>query len=171
MEKNIKKIEEFDATYLVGINVILLDCVEEIYKKGRKFIRVPDIELLSYTSAMLRCLVDVSFNGSEIKNIRKILGWSVKDLEKKLKIRSETISRWENDKHTMGGYVEQIFRIHVCEELKDKCFGIDYNAKKIINMKIKKQTDKIYLKLSRVKMKEHNKPSSLVWEETMLEAA
>lgn len=166
-----KILEKYDASKLIGLNVILFNCVEEFYDEGDKCIYIPDIEELAYTAAMVRCLNKKSFNGDEIRNIRKIIGWSAKKMEEKLKISYETISRWENDKYSMGGFVEKLFRISVCEELKEKCNNVDYSPKDITYMNIQKQTSKVYLMFSRVKIKINKNPIKIAWEPSLSEAA
>lgn len=161
----VKIFDEYNASDIIGLNVILLNCVKEYCDdEGDKCISIPDMRSLSYTAAMTRCLINIPFNGKEIRNIRKIVGWSVKDMEKKLEIKAETISRWENDKYKMGGYVEKVFRIAVCEELKDKCKNVDYSTNDITYMKIKRNYENVCMMFSRIKMKIERGPSEITWE-------
>ena len=57
-----------------------------------------------------------------------------KDLDERT--AAETVSRWETEAQPMGGYAEKMFRLFVCETLKEKAPGIAYNGKLIANLKV-----------------------------------
>jgi hypothetical protein len=70
--------------------------------------------------------------------MRKIIGWTLAQLAKKLdeKTATETVSRWETETQPMGGYAEKLFRLLVCENLKDRAPGVAYSGSKIADLKV-----------------------------------
>jgi transcriptional regulator with XRE-family HTH domain len=90
------------------------------------------------SAAMWRCLCPARLRGHEIKAVRKIMGLTLSELAKKLgeKTAVETISRWESEVQPVGGYAEKLVRLLVCETLKDKAPGIDYDGSLIANLPV-----------------------------------
>jgi len=73
-----------------------------------------------------------------MKAMRKAMKMTLSDLAKKLDDRTapETVSRWESEAQPMGGYVEKLLRLLVCETLKEEAPGIEYNASLIANLRV-----------------------------------
>jgi DNA-binding transcriptional regulator YiaG len=139
--ETIKRIplDEYDATTLVGLRTFVKNAaVEHRDVDGEISIELPKLRELLATAAVIRCLMPIRLRGSEIKAIRKILKMTLTDLAKKLDDRtaSETVSRWESEAQPMGGYVEKLVRLLVCETLKEEAPGIGYNGSMIANLRV-----------------------------------
>jgi transcriptional regulator with XRE-family HTH domain len=90
-------------------------------------------------AAMARCLLAVSLRGSELRTIRRIVGWKASELAEHMDVQAspQTVSRWENDKQKMGGYAQKLFRLNVCEALKDRAPGIAYSAGDVARLRVR----------------------------------
>lgn len=130
---------EFDATIDVGLRTIIhsaaIECVDA---SGEETIEIPKSDELRAAVAISRCLLPIKLRGCELKAIRKILGMTLSDLAKNLDDRTaqETVSRWESEAQPMGGYAEKMFRLFVCEELKERAHGIGYNGRMISHLRV-----------------------------------
>jgi len=182
MSETYKYIESYDVTSIVGLRAIVVNAAMEVTEGDDIFIEVPDIQALSKAVVMARCLIPISLTSKELKNIRKIIGWSASELAEKMaeKTSTATVSRWENDRQNMGGYAEKVFRLIVCEHLKDECPGVNYESKDIAQLRIisidraKQSNAEIeipYIKFDRVKVKKDNKVSVDAWENELAIAA
>jgi len=132
-----RTLEEHDLTDLIGLRVIVTHTALEIVEPdGEVSIEVPHIEALSASAAVARCLSPIRLLGSELRAIRKIAGWTASDLAAKMgeKTSPETISRLENVKQPMGGYAEKVFRLLVCEDLKEAAPGVPYEGSAIAHL-------------------------------------
>ncbi len=137
MKDNRRILEEHDISDMIGLRVIVADTAQVIDDdEGDTSIEIPEFESLSAAAAVARSLMPVRLLGTELKAIRKIAGWTAADLAAKMgeKTSPETISRWENGKQPMGGYAEKVFRLLVCESLKDAAPGIPYDGSAIAHL-------------------------------------
>ena len=177
-------LESFDASDLIGLNVIVLNTARLTRdEEGEEFVEVPQIEELAKAAAVARCLVPVRLKGSEIKAIRRILDMTGRELAERLEAKPETLSRWENEAQLMGGFVEKVFRLVVCEYLKGKgeAPAIKYAAKKIADMHVidpmrmaeEWEPPPLALELITVMIEEHDDPPEIVdlWKSKPLMAA
>lgn len=134
-----KTLYTYDASALVGLRTIVHDAaIERVDADGEKTIEMPSLRELLAASVMKRCLTPIRLRGHEIKAIRRILKFTLNDLAKKLDERTaiETVSRWESEAQPMGGYVEKLLRLLVCEELKEEAPGIKYDASMIAHLRV-----------------------------------
>lgn len=118
-----------DVSDLIGLHVKVAGAVREIVEPGGEVsYEVPDIRQLAYAAAVARCLLPARLRGAEMRAIRRIAGWTAAELAGRLgeKTSVETISRWENEKQPMGGYVEKVLRLVVCEALHSEAPGVEY---------------------------------------------
>jgi DNA-binding transcriptional regulator YiaG len=136
-------LERYDATALIGLSVVLINGAKQIVEadgegKTETYVEIPDMEELSAAAAMVRCLMPPKLRGAEIRAIRKILGMTARELSEAMggNTAVETISRWENEADYAGGYAEKLLRIAVCENLKSRAPGIDYDPEKLIRMQM-----------------------------------
>lgn len=129
-------LKDYDASKLIGLNVRLLNIAQTYEDDGEPCLVIPDLRKVSRTAALSRCLIPLSLEGWELKNIRKIMGLGAAELAERMEVAPETLSRWENGKQDMGGFVEKVFRMIVCEALKHDCPGIDYDSATIPNMRL-----------------------------------
>ena len=130
-------LEEHDVTDLIGLRVVVANTAHEITDEdGETSIEIPDIEELAVAAAVARCLMPFRLTGVELRAIRKIAGWTAADVAMRMgeKTSPETISRWENEKQPMGGYAEKVFRLVICEELKDRAPAVSYNGEAIARL-------------------------------------
>jgi len=131
MAERRQTLEMHDVSDLIGLRVIVANAVQEVIDDDNETsVEVPDIESLSAAAAVVRCLTPIRLLGAELRAIRKIAGWTAAELAAKMgeKTSWETISRWENEKQPMGGYAEKVFRLVVCEALKEEARGVGYEA-------------------------------------------
>ena len=136
-ESRAEVLERYDASHLVGLNVVVMQAARRfVDEHGNDYVEVPWIDSLVKSAAVVRCLMPVRLKGAEMKAIRKILGLTGKAMAKRLQIDPATYSRWENDAQAMGGYAEKIFRLVACEELKDAAPAVSYDAKMIAALKV-----------------------------------
>jgi DNA-binding transcriptional regulator YiaG len=134
-----RRIDEYDASALVGLHTIVCDAaIERIDEAGEPSIELPKLQELIASAAILRCLLPARLQGSEMKAMRKAMRMTLADLARKLDARTapETVSRWEAEAQPMGAYAEKLLRLLVCETLKGSAPGIEYNASMIVNMTV-----------------------------------
>jgi DNA-binding transcriptional regulator YiaG len=132
-------LEEYDATVLVGLRTVAKHAaIEQRDENGDVTIELPKLRELLAAAAMVRCLMPIRLRGAEMRAMRKIMKMTLADLAKKLDDRTaaETVSRWETEAQPMGGYVEKLLRLLVCETLKDEAPGIEYNGAMIANLRV-----------------------------------
>lgn len=130
--------------------------VERIDLKTNEVIghAIPDMDSLIAAVAMARCLHPMQLSGDELRFMRKVIGMKSKSLAESVGMSPSTYSRVENEKEHMGGYVEQLIRELICEELKDKAPAIDYTPRDIIRLRITNQQMPITMIFSRVVFKD-----------------
>jgi transcriptional regulator with XRE-family HTH domain len=137
-----RDIDRYDATALVGLNVVLINGAKEVVEieddKEVPYVQVPNLEELSAAAALLRCMMPQKLRGPEIRALRKIAGMTARELSEAMggKPALETISRWENGAEFAGGYAESVLRLAICEHVKDRAPGIDYSADKLNRVKM-----------------------------------
>ena len=131
-------IPEYDATALVGLRTMVTDAAIERVEDGETTVELPKLEELLAAAAIARCLLPVKLRGAEIKAMRHILGMTLAELAERLdqKTALETLSRWESEAQPIGSYAERVLRLVVCETLKEKAPGMDYNAAMLAGMKV-----------------------------------
>lgn len=166
---------------LLGMRVGVSNCVEKAVCKacGEEVITIPDVNGLIAAAAVARVMVPTKLNGTEIKFLRKAIGISAKKLAEILKVRPETVSRWENDDtQQIGNSDEKLFRIIVGHSIKDgeedKAPAMDYSEREIIEMNfnpLRVVDDAPLLNFARVKVKINNKKIQEAWDDTELMAA
>jgi DNA-binding transcriptional regulator YiaG len=132
-------IEEYDVTPLVGLNTVVSNAaIETKDENGEVTVELPKLRELLASAAIMRCLMPIRLRGSEMKAMRKAMKMTLADLARKLDARTapETVSRWESEAQPMGGYVEKLLRLLVCESLKESAPGIEYNASLIAHLTV-----------------------------------
>lgn len=80
---------------------------------GESEVAIPRMEGMFRTLAGILVKLERRLVGSEIRFLRKYLGWSGKDFAEHFGVTSETVSRWENDKKDMGPLAERLLRVCV----------------------------------------------------------
>jgi DNA-binding transcriptional regulator YiaG len=135
------KLAVYDASVFVGLRTIVYDAAIERIDgdEDERTIELPRLEELSSSSAIVRCLMADRLRGPEVRAMRRMMKLTLADLAKRLdeKTAVQTVSRWESEAQPMGVYVEKLLRLLVCEELRKTAPGIEYNAAKIVNLRIR----------------------------------
>lgn len=127
--RNKKTLDEHDVSDLVGLNVVVSQAAHEVVDEaGDVSVEVDDLLTLAAAAAVTRCLMPMRLRGTELRNIRKIAGFTAVGLAEEMgeKTSPETVSRWENEKQPMGGYAEKVFRLVICERLRERAPGVGY---------------------------------------------
>jgi DNA-binding transcriptional regulator YiaG len=130
-------LDSYDATPIIGLRTIVRNAViETTDEDGEVSIEIPLQRQLLAAAAVARCLMPIRLRGWELKAMRKIMRLTLNELAKMLdeKTAPETLSRWESEAQPIGGYVEKLLRLLVCETLSSQAPGVDYSAKKIAEM-------------------------------------
>jgi DNA-binding transcriptional regulator YiaG len=130
-------IEEYDATPVIGLHTLVSHAaIEKVDENGETTVELPKLRELLATAAIMRCLMPIRLRGAEMKAMRKAMKMTLADLARKLDARTapETVSRWESEAQPMGGYVEKLLRLLVCETLKESAPGIEYNGSMIAHL-------------------------------------
>jgi hypothetical protein len=138
-EASERTLDTYDATAFVGLRTIVKDAaIESTDEEGEVSIELPKPTELLASAAILRCLMPIKLRGPEMRSIRKIMGLNLAGLASALDERTapETVSRWETEAQPMGGYVEKLFRLLVCEQLRKDAPGIEYNASMIAHLRV-----------------------------------
>lgn len=72
---------------------------------------IPRIEKLHETLALAVVKQEARLTGAEVRFLRKYLGYSGTDFAALIGVSAETVSRWENDRETMGPSAERLLRM------------------------------------------------------------
>jgi putative zinc finger/helix-turn-helix YgiT family protein len=95
-------------------NVVLVGVeVRHCPNCGEDVVSIPRIEDLHRVVAMTLIRHPGRLAPSEIRFLRKWLGWSGVDFAKHMGVAPETVSRWENSDKPMGGTAERLLRLAV----------------------------------------------------------
>jgi len=152
-----KKIMPEHDEDLGGIIVRLLNSVIAFRCShcGYEEIVIPDMPELAKAVSLVRALSAARLSGKELKFIRKALDMTQKEFAERMELRTETVSRWENDYPGTGEYCEKLLRHNVCALLYKDVLAIDYDPAVVTNIRIQPRTkeDDRPLIMERVKVK------------------
>lgn len=112
----IRKTENHRYTESGLPNVVLVGVeVEHCENCGENLVSIPHIEELHRTLAMALIRHPGRLAPTEIRFLRKWLGWSGVDFAKHMGVTPETVSRWESVENgkAMGGTAERLLRLAV----------------------------------------------------------
>jgi len=135
---------EYRDDKLLGLpGITVEDGVEEerctrCRKKGTTF---PNLAGLLAASGLARVLIPLKLNGTEIRFLRKQLGWTHPVMAERLGVREETVSRWENDREVMNVPAEKLFRLCIGRRLKKRARLIPFDSESIEEMQIRPVRD------------------------------
>lgn len=122
---------------LMGIPVIIKNAVVEYTDAdGEKSYAIPDEPQLVAAVAVARSLMPKKLTGKEIRFMRKALGLTQKEFAEKMEIDPATASRWESNGQALGGFAEKVLRYLVCSTLSERAPGVDFDPKKLADLKI-----------------------------------
>ncbi len=96
-----------------GLAHVYLDGLEvrECAECGDVLVRIPRVEELHRRLAEGVATKEQRLSPDEIRFLRKYLGLSGQDLARRLKVRPETVSRWEHGKQSLRESVELALRL------------------------------------------------------------
>jgi putative zinc finger/helix-turn-helix YgiT family protein len=86
---------------------------------------IPHIERLHEALAKAVVRHEARLSGSEVRFLRKYLGYSGVDFADLIGVSPETVSRWENKKETMGPSAERLLRMLVVHKLPIQEYPIE----------------------------------------------
>ncbi|MBB4286823.1 helix-turn-helix domain-containing protein [Roseospira goensis] len=127
------------ADDLLGLPVVLRNAVvrETCTACGATTTEIPDLDGLTAALAVTRGLYPLQLTGAELRFLRKATGMNARDFADAIDLDTASLSRWENDKQTLGGYAEKVMRVFVCEALHDQAPAIPYAAGMIARLKLR----------------------------------
>jgi DNA-binding transcriptional regulator YiaG len=116
--------------------------------------------------AMARVLIPIKLFGHEIRFLRNTVGMSGKEFATKVAGKDPaTLSRWENDSQSAGGYADMVIRQKIAALLHDRAPAISYDPKMFVGMEIIEGAPVPTITLEPVQLKlASEKPISQEWE-------
>ena len=180
LARNKKMLAEFDVSNLIGLKVVVVNAAHEVVDEvGDITVEVDDTGTLEAASAIVRCLMAPRLLAAELQSIRKIAGMTAINLANKMgeKTSHETISRWENGKQPMSGYAEKVFRLVICEALRERAPGVGYRDGAIANLiqidpwQVNPDYELPAIVMERVRVKVHDAAPVTAWVEEPKAAA
>lgn len=103
---------------------------------ARHSITIPNLEGLVHAAAVARVKHPLKLAGGEIRFLRSAAGWSARALAHRMELRSETISRWENDREPIGPTSEKLLRLIIGLALRRQAVGVPLDPSEISAMEI-----------------------------------
>jgi transcriptional regulator with XRE-family HTH domain len=104
-------------------------------------VSVPDLEGLAAAVAVARAFLPVELTGSEVRFMRKVIGMSAKDFAEALKLDPASLSRWENNKQTLGGWAESQVRLATVAILTQRMPSLKPDMEKLFRMVPRKREE------------------------------
>lgn len=129
-----KILAEYDASTILGYPVTVLDAAYE--DEELDAIGIVNASALSASAAVTRALIPLQLCGAELRFLRKAMGRTGKEFAEAIDVDPAVLSRWENDKQTMGGFAEKVIRQFVLDELGEAAAGVPAPKGLVPTMKI-----------------------------------
>lgn len=107
--------------YVTLLNVEILRCKS----CGEWEVVIPKIEELHRVLALAVAHGKAQLRGSEIRFLRKYLGFSGAEAASALSVTPETMSRWENDKVPISQSAERFLRLMVANQQPTQSYPLD----------------------------------------------
>ncbi|MFN9096336.1 MAG: hypothetical protein ACK5WN_18785 [Alphaproteobacteria bacterium] len=122
--------------------VLINAAVEHVDAAGNVLgVSVPDLEGLAAAVAVARAFLPVELTGSEVRFMRKVIGMSAKDFAEALKLDPASLSRWENNKQTLGGWAESQVRLATVGMLAQRKPSLRPDMEKLFRMVPRKREE------------------------------
>jgi putative zinc finger/helix-turn-helix YgiT family protein len=97
-----------------GLPVTLLDVqVRQCGQCGDRGAAIPRIEELHRAIGTAVILKPARLTGAEVRFLRKFLGWSGADFARHIGVSPEIVSKWENDRESIGAANDRLLRLLV----------------------------------------------------------
>ncbi len=104
-------------------------------------VSVPNLEGLAAAVAVARAFLPVELTGNEVRFMRKVIGMSAKDFAEALKLDPASLSRWENNKQTLGGWAESQVRLATVAILAQRMPSLKPDMEKLFRMVPRKREE------------------------------
>ena len=123
--------------------VVLINAAEEYTDAAGNVlgVSVPYLEGLAAAVAVARAFLPVELTGSEVRFMRKVIGMSAKDFAEALKLDPASLSRWENNKQTLGGWAESQVRLATVAILAQRMPSLKPDMEKLFRMVPRKREE------------------------------
>jgi transcriptional regulator with XRE-family HTH domain len=123
--------------------VVLINAAEEHSDAAGNVlgVSVPDFEGLAAAVAIARAFLPVELTGSEVRFMRKVIGMSAKDFAEALKLDPASLSRWENNKQTLGGWAESQVRLATVAIVAQRIPSLKPDMEKLFRMVPRKRDE------------------------------
>jgi transcriptional regulator with XRE-family HTH domain len=99
--------------------------------------------------------------------MRRALDMTQKEFAEKMELAVETVSRWENDHTGTGGFSEKLVRHNICALLYRQVLGVDYDPRKITEMRSASTCPPEPITMERVNVRREREPQIKAWGEAM----
>jgi len=133
-------------------------------KCDQRAVLIPEHEGLIAAAAIGRVMMPLKLDGSEIRFVRKALGWTAAQLAERIDVTPETISRWEQGHSAISPKCETHLRIVAASTLSELAPAIDVDLMKIGKMQVcsvRESSEPVLMEFELVKVKqEHQKAFS-----------
>jgi DNA-binding transcriptional regulator YiaG len=154
---------------LLGIPVLLRNAVIRTTCPacGEETTEIPDMDSLVAAVAMARALCPVQLSGAEVRFLRKATGMLAREFAEAIELDAASLSRWENEKQTLGGHAEKVLRLFVCEQLHEAAPAVTYSAAMIPRLRLVARSvlGDPRIVMDRVRFKDRrDEPATLQWE-------
>ncbi|MBM3592920.1 MAG: hypothetical protein FJX32_09655 [Alphaproteobacteria bacterium] len=123
--------------------VVLINAAEEHMDAAGNVlgVAVPHLEGLAAAVAVARAFLPLELTGSEVRFMRKVIGMSAKDFAEALKLDPASLSRWENNKQTLGGWAESQVRLATVAILAQRTPSLKPDMEKLFRMVPRKREE------------------------------
>ena len=123
--------------------VVLINAAEEHSDAAGNVlgVSVPNLEGLAAAVAVARAFLPVELTGAEVRFMRKVIGMSAKDFAEALKLDPASLSRWENNKQTLGGWAESQVRLATVAILAQRMPSLKPDMEKLFRMVPRKREE------------------------------
>ena len=123
--------------------VVLINAAEEHSDAAGNVlgVSVPNLEGLAAAVAVARAFLPVELTGREVRFLRKVIGMSAKDFAEALKLDPASLSRWENNKQTLGGWAESQVRLATVAILTQRTPSLKPDMEKLFRMVPRKREE------------------------------
>lgn len=137
-------LERYEETGLgLPYPVVLIDAaVEHTDEAGNVLgVSILNLEGLAAAVAVARAFHPVELDGREVRFMRKVLGMSATDFAENLKMDPATLSRWENNKQTVGQWADSQARLGTVAILAQRMSDLKPNMEALFSLVTRKRDE------------------------------
>lgn len=100
-------------------------CVYRCPRCDHYEVEIPHLEELHRAISLHLVRQSRRLQGTEVRFLRKWLGWSGQDFARHMGVSAETVSRWENEREPIGGTSDRLLRLMVLFERPAPDYSLD----------------------------------------------